>query len=152
MAFVILPTSIYIAGELVLVGKLAVAALTAKIVVDTVHITGEITGKVICALASNNSNASNERPKEQPTIGDGKPTNEDGFVPKRNWGGKKTVASNGKRGYEDKDGDIWVPVKKSNHGGAHGGEHWDVQHRDGTYHNTFPGGKKAGGNCRHVKK
>lgn len=41
-----------------------------------------------------------------------------GFVPKGNWDGNKTVARNGKRGYEDKKRDIGVPVKKSNHGVA----------------------------------
>ncbi|GBC08021.1 hypothetical protein RclHR1_07870004 [Rhizophagus clarus] len=97
--------------------------------------------------------AASEGSKEKQTIGDGKPTKETGFEPKRNSDGKKVVAPNGKRGYVDKKGDIWVPVKKSNHEGAHRGEHWDVQHpREKTYHNTLPDGRIAGGSCRHVKK
>lgn len=44
----------------------------------------------------------------------------------------------GKEGWVDDSGNIWVPT---NGRAAHGGEHWDVQQRDGSGHsNVYPGG------------
>lgn len=44
----------------------------------------------------------------------------------------------GKEGWVDKNGDIWVPT---NGQAAHGGEHYDVQDRNGGNHrNVYPGG------------
>ncbi|CAG8451677.1 6948_t:CDS:2 [Acaulospora morrowiae] len=141
MAFIVLPGILIaekVAEKVVIATTVAAVAVVTKVAVEVV---GAIAVNIYNASNSsgdsNSSDDSNKRNEE--SIGDGKPTEEDGFVPKRNWDGTKTVAKNGKRGYEDKKGDIWVPVKKSNHEGAHRGEHWDVQHRDGTYHNTLKG-------------
>jgi hypothetical protein len=62
----------------------------------------------------------------------------DGFVPTKNWDGKKVKHSkNGKVGWPDKKGDIWVPTGPN----GHGGPHWDVQKPDGKrYVNVYPGG------------
>ena len=70
----------------------------------------------------------------------GKPTEKDGFIPKKNWDGKKVRHPRG-WGYPDDKGRIWIPTGKG--GSAHGGSHWDVQYpgRGRKYDNVFPGGK-----------
>ena len=54
------------------------------------------------------------------------------------------VGSRGKqKGYEDADGNIWVwnpPGSPT----AHGGPHWDVQHKDGSHTNVNPDGSVRG--------
>jgi hypothetical protein len=65
----------------------------------------------------------------------GKPTKKDGFIPKKNWDGKKVPSRRG-YGWPDEKGRIWVP--SGEHG--HGGPHWDRQNPDGTYDNVVPGG------------
>ncbi|MHB9020195.1 MAG: polymorphic toxin type 37 domain-containing protein [Minisyncoccota bacterium] len=67
----------------------------------------------------------------------GKPTEKDGFFPPKKWDGEKVPSSNGKIGWQDKNGSIWVPSGAA----GHGGPHWDVQHADGSYDNVYPGGK-----------
>lgn len=71
----------------------------------------------------------------------GKPTVDDGYTPPKNWDGKKVKHSkNGKVGWPDVDGNVWVPTGPGS--SAHGGPHWDVQHSNGkTYDNIYPGGK-----------
>jgi len=72
----------------------------------------------------------------------GKPTDEDGYFPPKNWDGKKVAAPNGRGyGWPDKDGDVWVPSGAD----GHGGPHWDVQDgKTGRNHkNVRP--KKSGG-------
>ena len=70
----------------------------------------------------------------------GKPTKEDGYIPPKNWDGKKVKHSkNGKVGWPDKNGNIWVPTGPGPL--AHGGSHWDVQFPNGGYDNVYPGGK-----------
>ncbi len=65
----------------------------------------------------------------------GKPTERDGFVPKKSWGGEKVKHRRG-YGWPDKKGSIWIPTGPN----GHGGPHWDVQHPDGSYDNIVPGG------------
>lgn len=71
----------------------------------------------------------------------GKPTEKDGFKPKKNWDGKKIKNPNGPGyGWPDKDGNVWIPTGEN----GHGGPHWDVESPDGGYKNIVPGGKERG--------
>jgi RHS repeat-associated protein len=71
----------------------------------------------------------------------GKPGPQDGFKePKagqKQWG----KARNGKYGWIDKDGSVWVPTGPAGSPDAHGGAHWDVQGKRGGYRNVYPGGR-----------
>ncbi len=69
----------------------------------------------------------------------GKPAENDGFIPKKNWNGKKVRHRRG-FGWPDRKGSIWIPSGPN----GHGGPHWDVQHPDGNYDNILPGGKIRG--------
>jgi RHS repeat-associated protein len=70
----------------------------------------------------------------------GCPTESDGFIPKKNWDGKKVKNPNGPGyGYPDKKGNVWVPTGPGPN--AHGGPHWDVQRPGGGYINVYPGGR-----------
>jgi hypothetical protein len=69
------------------------------------------------------------------------------YVPPKNSHGqpKKVPAGSrgGAKGYEDADGNIWVwnpPGSPT----AHGGPHWDVQHKDGSHTNVNPDGSIRG--------
>lgn len=74
----------------------------------------------------------------------GMPTENDGFIPPKNWDGKKIRhQGTGKVGWADKDGNVWVPTGPG--ALAHGGPHWDVQSANGKgYRNVYPGGKVRG--------
>lgn len=69
----------------------------------------------------------------------GKPTENDGFVPKKNWDGKKVKHRRG-YGWPDSKDNIWIPSGPN----GHGGPHWDVQKPSGDYDNVVPGGKIRG--------
>lgn len=69
----------------------------------------------------------------------GKPTEADGFTPPKNWNGEKEGHRRG-WGWRDKRGSIWIPTGPK----GHGCPHWDVQHKDGTYENIVPGGRRRG--------
>lgn len=70
----------------------------------------------------------------------GIPTEKDGFIPPKKWDGKKCRHPlNGKVGYPDKKGNIWVPTGPGPL--AHGGPHWDVQTPSGRSKNIYPGGR-----------
>ena len=70
----------------------------------------------------------------------GIPTAQDVFIPPKKWDGKKhRHPINGKVGYPDRKGNIWVPTGPGPLG--HGGPHWDVQTPDGRAKNVYPGGK-----------
>ena len=78
----------------------------------------------------------------------GCPAENDGFIPKKNWDGKKVKNPNGPGyGWPDKNGHVWVPTGPGGSmpgttGLAHGGPHWDVQNpRTGRHKNRFPGGR-----------
>ena len=66
--------------------------------------------------------------------------------PKSSRGQPKKVPSGsrgGGRGYEDADGNIWIwnpPGSPT----AHGGPHWDVEHKDGSHTNVNPDGSVRG--------
>jgi Flp pilus assembly pilin Flp len=69
------------------------------------------------------------------------------YVPPKNSHGqpKKVPAGRrgGAKGYEDADGNIWVwnpPGSPT----AHGGPHWDVEHKDGSHTNVNPDGSIRG--------
>lgn len=72
----------------------------------------------------------------------GRPTEDDGFIPKKNWDGRKVKhPKTGQVGWPDKKGSVWVPSGPS----GHGGPHWDVISKDGKEHwNIVPGGRKRG--------
>jgi hypothetical protein len=70
----------------------------------------------------------------------GVPTGKDGYNPPKKWNGEKVKAPDGRYGYPDKDGNVWVPTGTPEQGG-HGGPHWDVEHPGGgygNYDNVFP--------------
>jgi hypothetical protein len=70
----------------------------------------------------------------------------DGFEIIKRWGGEKIPTSSKRQsGYPDIYGNVWVPsgVKESI---AHGGVHWDVQHKNGFHTNVLPGGIIRGEN------
>lgn len=71
------------------------------------------------------------------------PTEKDGYTPPKS-GPKKGKAKNGKTGWVDSNGNVWVP-QPTDSSGAHGGGHWDVQSPGGGYSNVYPGGKTRGG-------
>jgi hypothetical protein len=67
----------------------------------------------------------------------GKPTQKDGYVPPKNYDGKKVKTKKG-YGWKDENGKVWIPTGPK----GHGGPHWDVQSKDGkTYENIMPGGR-----------
>lgn len=73
----------------------------------------------------------------------GKPTEDDSFIPKKNWDGKKIRNPNGPGfRWPDENGWVWVPTGPS----GHGGPHWDVQipGKSKKYVNIVPGGKERG--------
>ena len=81
-----------------------------------------------------------EGSSEEPTVNKkDPPTEKDGYkAPK--GGPKKGKTKDGKEGWVDKYGNIWVPAPTGS-ATAHGGGHWDVQRKDGTgYTNVYPGG------------
>jgi len=69
----------------------------------------------------------------------GKPTEKDGFKPKKGWNGKTVKAPDSKkRGYPDENDNVWVPSGKGT--GVHE-PHWDVEKpHGGGYDNVYPGG------------
>lgn len=71
----------------------------------------------------------------------GKPTENDGFIPKKNWDGKKVRNPNGRGyGWPDDEGNVWVPSGPN----GHGCPHWDVQLPNGDHRNIVPGGRVRG--------
>lgn len=90
-------------------------------------------------MAFNQSNNKNIEDQLNDAQAPGKPTEKDGFIPKKNWDGKKVRHRRG-FGWPDKKGSIWIPSGPN----GHGGPHWDVQHSDGDYDNILPGGKIRG--------
>ena len=71
----------------------------------------------------------------------GKPTENDGYIPPKNWDGKKVKNFNGPGyGWPDKKGKVWVPTGPN----GHGAPHWDVEAPDGSYENVMPGGRIRG--------
>ena len=71
----------------------------------------------------------------------GKPTEKEGYEPPKKWDGeKKRHPKNGKIGWPDSRGNIWVPSGPN----GHGGPHWDVQFPKGGYENVLPGGRIRG--------
>lgn len=94
----------------------------------------------------NNDDKSEESDKDSDDKTDaqapGKPTEQDGYTPPKNWDGKKVKNPNGSgSGWPDKKGNVWVPT---GHGSkAHGGPHWDVQDpKTGKHTNILPGGRE----------
>lgn len=92
-------------------------------------------------------NSLNQETKDQTTndtITDaqapGKPTENDGFIPAKNWDGQKVKNPHGGGyGWPDKNKNVWIPSGPK----GHGGPHWDVQNpKTGDRDNIFPGGKK----------
>lgn len=62
----------------------------------------------------------NSKPVKEPGI----PTEEDGFIPKKNWDGEKIRhPKTGQIGYPDNEGGVWIPTGIGPL--AHGGPHWD---------------------------
>lgn len=72
----------------------------------------------------------------------GKPTQDVGFKPKKNWDGKKKIHDEtGQCGYPDKNGDLWVPTGEGSD--SHAGPHWDIVDQDGNHvENVYPDGHR----------
>jgi len=82
--------------------------------------------------------------QEKPVVKPGQqPTQKDGYIAPKN-GPVKGKNKDGKIGWKDKNGNIWVPQPIGSVG-AHGGGHWDVQSPKGGYVNVCPGGIIRGG-------
>ncbi len=96
------------------------------------------TGPIESLVYSNEKEAASE---DEIAQAPGKPTENDGFVPKKNWDGKKVKHTRG-WGWPDKNGNIWIPFGPK----GHGGPHWDVQRpgRSKDYDNVVPGGRIRG--------
>ena len=72
------------------------------------------------------------------------PTEKDGYVAPKS-GARKVRTKDGKYGWIDVNGNVWVPAPTDSPS-AHGGGHWDVQSKNGGgYTNVYPGGKVRGG-------
>ncbi|MBI2344448.1 hypothetical protein HYV10_00040 [Candidatus Dependentiae bacterium] len=84
-------------------------------------------------------NKHEEQEKSNGAQAPGKPTENDGFIPKKNWDGKKIRHPKG-FGWPDKKGSVWIPSGPN----GHGCPHWDVQHPNGDYDNVVPGGRIRG--------
>lgn len=84
----------------------------------------------------------NEKPKKEGRA-PGKPTEQDGYTPPKQWDGEKVKhPQTGQVGYPDNRGRIWVPTGEG--GLAHGGPHWDVipVKSRGQKVDIYPGGRK----------
>ncbi len=67
------------------------------------------------------------------------PTEKDGYIAPKG-GPRRGRTNDGKNGWVDKNGNIWVPVPTGSPA-VHGGGHWDVQSPHGKgYSNVYPGG------------
>ena len=71
------------------------------------------------------------------------PTERDGYIAPKG-GPVKGKTKDGKVGWKDKSGNIWIPAPTGSKQG-HGGGHWDVQSPKGGYTNVYPGGMTRGG-------
>ena len=71
------------------------------------------------------------------------PTEKEGYIAPKG-GAVKGKTNDGKVGWKDKNGNIWVPAPTGTPQG-HGGGHWDVQGPKGGYVNVYPGGNIRGG-------
>lgn len=83
----------------------------------------------------NKDNKKDEKQGKAP----GKPTEKDGYKPPKKWDGKKVRhPKNGRIGWPDEKGEIWVPSGPN----GDGGPHWDVQdpRKRNKYRNVYPGG------------
>ncbi len=92
--------------------------------------------EVASFIESNKKESDNNHGAQAP----GKPTENDGFIPKKNWDGKKVKhPKTGQVGWPDERGDVWVPTGVGPL--AHRGPHWDVIDKKGKHRNVLPGGK-----------
>ncbi|NKY31391.1 polymorphic toxin type 37 domain-containing protein [Nocardia gamkensis] len=106
-----------------------------------------ITGLTILSIAGDSTFNANYKPPANAYDPDGpkapgRPGEAEGFVPPK--GGDRWVPNPSPKGprfgWEDADGNVWVPTGQGSV--AHGGPHWDVQGKDGSYDNIYPGGKR----------
>lgn len=109
-------------------------------------IIGAIVISSVSANVKNKSKNDSKKPdnSSKPVVEPGQlPTKDDGYIaPKK--GPIKGKNKDGKVGWKDKNGNIWVPQPTGSNG-AHGGGHWDVQSPKGGYVNVYPGGIIRGG-------
>lgn len=80
-------------------------------------------------------------PRETGAQAPGIPRGEDGFIPPKNWDGKKVRHPETQQwGYPDAKGNVWVPTGVGPL--AHRGPHWDLIDRKGRHvGNVLPGGR-----------
>lgn len=93
--------------------------------------------KVIYNIQNGNLNAAvMYADSVKPTIDPKIPPDHPKFEPPKKGGNRKVKNPNGKgRGWESKDGGVWVPTP-----GMHGGDGWTVQYPDGSHWHAYPGG------------
>ncbi len=100
---------------------------------------GNLVSSQVHSEASKPEEASNSSKNDEVTS-QNPPTEEDGYIAPKG-GPKRGKTKDGKQGWVDSKGNIWVPAP-SGSARAHGGGHWDVQRGDGNgYVNVYPGGK-----------
>ena len=100
--------------------------------------------KTIVDVLINSNYEAKEEEKDKAIVKPGqKPEEKDGYIAPKG-GPVKGKTKDGKIGWKDKNGNIWVPAPTGSSQG-HGGGHWDVQSPKGGYLNVYPGGKIRGG-------
>ena len=77
------------------------------------------------------------------------PTDKDGYIAPKD-GPVMGKSKDGRKGWKDKYGNIWIPAP-THSGSDHGGGHWDVQSPGGGYMNVYPGGSTRGGRVPYPK-
>ena len=93
---------------------------------------------IINYLKKGNQNIPHDAADPNGAKAPGKPGEKEGFKDPRT-GPKWGKAPNGKNGWVDSQGNVWVPTGQG--ALAHGGPHWDVQNADGTFGGSkYPGG------------
>ena len=108
-----------------------------------------VIGSTTYASLSNLSMASADTPEldkdGKPVVEPGQqPAEEDGYIAPKN-GPVRGKTKDGRTGWKDKNGNIWVPAPTGT-SLAHGGGHWDVESPGGGYTNVYPrGGSGKGG-------
>lgn len=88
----------------------------------------------------NNDNKAKNKNKSSEAQAPGKPTENDGFIAKKKWDGKKVKhPKTGQVGWPDEKESVWVATGPGRL--AHRGPHWDVIDKKGKHRNVLPGGK-----------
>ena len=72
------------------------------------------------SLVYNKNKESKDKGNNGQAQAPGKPSEGDGFIPKKNWDSRKVKHRRG-YGWPDKKGSVWIPTGPDGHGGPHSG-------------------------------